>query len=157
MILDFQKKESYNLFITLLLGDFIISMNRIISNKYKFKFKYKLCHLLILSACTESLVFLSLNEEYSVFQFKEYSISFSGCSVVKNPSAMKETWIWPLGWEDPLEVTAWQGSMHGNLLQYSCLENLHGQRILTGSSPWGCKESDTTEWLRTAQYINSSH
>ena len=23
----------------------------------------------------------------------------------------------------------------------------HGQRKLTGYSPWGCKESDTTEWL----------
>ena len=34
---------------------------------------------------------------------------------------------------------------HGNLLQYCCLENPHGQRGLTGYSPWGCKESDTTE------------
>ena len=33
---------------------------------------------------------------------------------------------------------------HGNPLQYSCLENLHGQRSLEGSSPWGGKESDTT-------------
>ena len=23
----------------------------------------------------------------------------------------------------------------------------HGQRSLVGYSPWGCKESDTTEWL----------
>jgi len=23
--------------------------------------------------------------------------------MVKNPSAMKETWVRPLGWEDPLE------------------------------------------------------
>ena len=29
--------------------------------------------------------------------------------------------------------------------QYSCLENPHGQRSLTGCSPWGHKESDTTE------------
>ena len=28
----------------------------------------------------------------------------------------------------------------GNLLQYSCLENPHGQRSLAGYSPWGCKE-----------------
>ena len=27
----------------------------------------------------------------------------------------------------------------------------HGQRSLVGYSPWGCKESDTTEWLSTAQ------
>ena len=35
------------------------------------------------------------------------------------------------------------GGGHGNPLQYSCLENPHGQRSLEGSSPWGRKE--TTE------------
>ena len=39
------------------------------------------------------------------------------------------------------------GGGHGNPLQYSCLENPHGQRSLAGCSPWGCKESDTTEQL----------
>jgi len=38
---------------------------------------------------------------------------------------------------------------HGNSLQYSCLENPHGQRSLTDWSPWGCKESDMTEQLST--------
>ena len=28
---------------------------------------------------------------------------FSGGSVVKNPPAMQETWVWSLGGEDPLE------------------------------------------------------
>ena len=28
------------------------------------------------------------------------------------------------------------GGRHGNLLQHSCLENPHGQRSLTGYSPW---------------------
>ena len=37
------------------------------------------------------------------------------------------------------------GGRHGNLLQYPCLENPHGQRNLAGSSPWGHKELDTTE------------
>ena len=41
------------------------------------------------------------------------------------------------------------GGGHGNLLQHSCLENPHGQRSLVGYSPWGCKQSDTTEWLST--------
>ena len=41
------------------------------------------------------------------------------------------------------------GGGHGNLLQYSCLENSHGQRNLAGYSPWGCKESDTTEQVST--------
>ena len=34
---------------------------------------------------------------------------------------------------------------HGNPLQYSCLDNPHGQGSLAGYSPWGYKESDTTE------------
>ena len=37
------------------------------------------------------------------------------------------------------------GGWHGNPLQYSCLENSHGQRRLVGSSPCGRRESDTTE------------
>jgi len=43
------------------------------------------------------------------------------------------------------------GGGHTNPLQYSCLENPHGQRSLVDCSPWGCKESDTTEHLSTAQ------
>ena len=34
---------------------------------------------------------------------------------------------------------------HGNPLQYSCLEDPHGQKSLAGYSPQGHKESDTTE------------
>ena len=37
------------------------------------------------------------------------------------------------------------GGGHGNPLQYSCLENPQEQRSLAGYSPWGRKESDTTE------------
>ena len=58
--------------------------------------------------------------------------------MVKNPPAMRETW-----------VEKSRGGGRGNPLQYSCLENPHGQRSLAGYSPWGCKESDTTEQLRT--------
>jgi len=39
---------------------------------------------------------------------------------------------------------------HGNPLQYSCLENPHGQRSLAGYSPCGHKELDTTEQLSTS-------
>ena len=38
------------------------------------------------------------------------------------------------------------GEGNGNPLQYSCLENSM-ERSLAGDSPWGCKESDMTEWL----------
>ena len=41
------------------------------------------------------------------------------------------------------------GGGRGNLLQYSCLENPHGQRSLVGYSPCGHKESDMTEQLST--------
>ena len=37
------------------------------------------------------------------------------------------------------------GKGNGDPLQYACLENPHGQRSLVGYSPWGRKESDTTE------------
>ena len=33
----------------------------------------------------------------------------------------------------------------GNPLQYSCLENPHRQRSISGYSPWGHKKSDRTE------------
>ena len=41
------------------------------------------------------------------------------------------------------------GGENGNLLQYPYLEKFHGQRILEGCSPWGCKKSAITEHTRT--------
>ena len=58
--------------------------------------------------------------------------------MVKNPTAVQETWVRSLGWEDS------PGGGHGNPLQYSCLENPRGQRSLV-ASPWGHKEWDTTK------------
>ena len=43
------------------------------------------------------------------------------------------------------ELGRFPGVGHGNPLEYSCLENPHGQRSLAGYSPWGYKESDMTE------------
>ena len=43
------------------------------------------------------------------------------------------------------------GGGHGNPSQYSCLENPYGQRSLAGYSPWGHRESDTTEVTEHAQ------
>ena len=60
--------------------------------------------------------------------------------IVKNLPAMQETQVHSPGQEDPLEKGL------GNLPQYFCLENSI-QRGLVGYSPWGCKESDTTEQL----------
>ena len=64
----------------------------------------------------------------------QYSWASLVVQLVKNPHAMWETWVGSLGWEDP-------GEGKGYLLQYSGLENS------IDYSPWGWKESDTTEWL----------
>ena len=53
--------------------------------------------------------------------------------MVKNPPAMRETWVQSLGQEDS------PGEGKGYPLQYSGLENS------IDDSPWGHKESDTTE------------
>ena len=37
------------------------------------------------------------------------------------------------------------GERNGKPLQYSFLENSHGQRSLVGYSPWGLKKLDMTE------------
>ena len=44
------------------------------------------------------------------------------------------------------------GGGHGKLLQYSCLQNPHGQRSLAVYRPWGHKESDMTRWLSPAEH-----
>ena len=47
------------------------------------------------------------------------------------------------------------GQGHGSLLQYSCLENSHGQMSLAGYSPWGRKESDMNKRLTTSVQFSS--
>ena len=65
----------------------------------------------------------------------QYSWASLVALLVKNPPAMQETWVWSLGWEDPIESkwlptpVFWPGEFHGLY------------------SPWGHKESDMTEWL----------
>ena len=64
---------------------------------------------------------------------------FPGGAVVKNP---------PANAGDVRSIPGWgrsPGEGNGNPIQYSCLENPHGQRSLAGYSTWGRKESDTTE------------
>ena len=48
-----------------------------------------------------------------------------------------------LGWIPGLGRSP--GGEHGNLFQYSCLEETHGQRSLVGYSPWCRQELDRTE------------
>ena len=65
--------------------------------------------------------------------------------MVKRLPAVREACVQSLGREDS------PGGGNGNPLQYSLLENPHGQKGLVGYSPWGRKELDTTEQLSTAQ------
>ena len=44
------------------------------------------------------------------------------------------------------------GGGQDNPLQYSCLENLPGERNPAGYSPWGRKESDTNEHIDTVRH-----
>ena len=60
-----------------------------------------------------------------------YRMGFLGGSVVKNlPANAGDTDLIPGSGISP-------GGGNGNPLQYSCLENLHGQRSLAGHGPWG--------------------
>ena len=58
--------------------------------------------------------------------------------MLKNLSAMQETWVPSLGQEDPLEK--------GMVTNSSIPGEFHGQRSLAGYSLWGRKESDMTEY-----------
>ena len=104
----------------------------------------------------------------------QYSWASLVTQLVKNPPAMWEAWVWSLGWEDPLEegkashcsILAWRiQSMGSQRVGHDWLSlslsrrkdwkatplflpgEPHGQRTLAGYNPWGCKGSDTTEWL----------
>ena len=49
------------------------------------------------------------------------------------------------------------GGGHANPIQYSCLENPHGQRSLGGYSPWAHKESDMIERQSRAEHSTTQH
>ena len=59
-------------------------------------------------------------------------LGFPCGSAGKNLPAMWETWVWSLGWKDPLEKGK---ATHSSILDWRLY------------SPWGHKESDTTERL----------
>ena len=65
---------------------------------------------------------------------------------LKHLPAMQETQVRSLGWEDPLEKEMQPTPVF-------LPGESHGQRILVGYSPWGRKESDTTERLHLLTYL----
>ena len=62
--------------------------------------------------------------------------------MAKNLPEMQKTRVRSLSGEDPLKKKMATQPTPAFLPGKS-----HGQRNLVGYSPWGCKESDTTEWL----------
>ena len=65
-------------------------------------------------------------------------VGFQGAQVVKNlPAVAGDVGLLPGLGRSP-------GEGSGNLLQYSCLGESHGQKSLVGYSPWGCKKSGMT-------------
>ena len=77
----------------------------------------------------------------------QYSWASLVAQTVKTLHAMWETRFQSLVWEDPW-WRAWQPT------PIFLPGESHGQRSLTGYSPWGCKESDTTEQLITEQCLS---
>ena len=63
---------------------------------------------------------------------------FPGGSVVKDPSAVQETWVQSL-----IRKIPWGRKWVPTPVFLP--GKFHGQRNLAGCSPWGCKELDTTE------------
>ena len=77
-------------------------------------------------------------QSFVFYQFKRIDVSKSGGSDAKESACN----VGDLG--SIPELGRSPGGGHGNPLLYSYLENPHGQRSLTGYSPWGHKDSDTT-------------
>ena len=77
----------------------------------------------------------------------QYSWSSLVAQTVKNPSAMQETWVWSLGWEDPLEedtashssILAWripQREEPGKLQSIELQRVVHGWMTFTSKCFW---------------------
>ena len=85
--------------------------------------------------------------DLKIYEKTSYLLTTSnnrGASLVaqrlKRLPGMQETWVRSLSWEDPLEK---EMAAHSSTLAW----RIPWGRSLVGYSPWGCKESDTTEWL----------
>ena len=108
-----------------------------------------LLHLLHWKADYLSLSYLARRSNRNK-RWQLYMLGFPGGSVVKNPydNAGHSGYAGPIP-----ELGRSPGGGHGNPLQYSCLENPHGQRSLVGYGPQTHKELDTRE----AAYHSPAH
>ena len=76
----------------------------------------------------------------------QYSWASLVAQLVNNLPAMLETWVQTLGLEDTLEKGK---ATHSSILIWWESGTMY--------SPWGCKESDTTEWLSQPLLSNTCH
>ena len=71
---------------------------------------------------------------YTHIHTHTHTQGFHSSSVVKKPPAMQETWVWPLGWEDPLEK---EMATHSSILAWEIpwreepggLQSMESQRV----------------------------
>ena len=93
-------------------------------------------------------------QRYFVITITPKRVGFPSGSVLKNPSASAgdtgNTSHIPESGRSP-------GKGNGNPLQYSLPWEFHEQRSMACCSPWGCRESDTTEWTCSTQRAYYQH
>ena len=76
----------------------------------------------------------------------QHSWAFLVAQMVKNLPAMWETWVWSLGWEDPLEEGT---DTHYSVLTWRIPQTEEPVML----SPWGRKELDMIEQLSLTQAL----
>ena len=92
-------------------------------------------------------------------------VGFSGDSAVKNLPTMQETWIWSLGWEEPLEEGT---GTHSSILAWRIpwteesgrLQSMGSQRIGHDWSEWACThigQSTIASWKQPRYMITTEH
>ena len=82
---------------------------------------------------------MHLQLRFLVFEDTIYIVASLVAQMVKRLPAMQETWVRSLGREDPLEK---EMATHSSILAWKILWTEEPGRMY---SPWGRKESDTTE------------
>ena len=80
----------------------------------------------------------------------QYSWAVLMAQLIKNPPAMRKTWVWSLGWEDPLgrencyllQNSGWENSMdcivHGVVVSRTLLRGFHFPRGRRGQEALFC-------------------
>ena len=105
-----------------------------------------MCHFLLLAYVSLPLVYLNLMPTSLVRELNptyhnqdpaqpQKLINWTSL-VAQTVKPGFDPWVWKIPWR-----RKWQST------PVLLPGKSHGQRILIGYSPWGCKESDTTEWL----------